>query len=535
MTVGAPNNEEQVLTLKDLLTNYFNLAKRGIRYWGRGLAVALVVVIAGMAWVVQRPRVFKSEATFEVIMDTGDRGDEEIQRLLESRINQVFGSRQYILDVIRRLHLYDHLFGRTSESKIVDVFGDAMARRVERNTVKLSFVYKDGAKAQQTVQALMDLFRNERSLAAQETARQALATVSAQLTQLETTLSQKQQALDDFTRANQAMVDQIRARRQGTVVINQPGAGTPGAPGAARPAVEDRSSPRTRRVRARVAELERAIESLRNPTAEPARGSAEEPPEVQALRARLQAKNDEISALRARQITEAHPTMSAAIRERAQILEQLNTALARVRGAAQDAQQLSESERARRIETLQRELERARAELNESVRIDATQAGAPAPQPGVAPAPTVRNPLTLESIVQVESQYDRLNTDLATTRQSYQELLRRKFERQADLERARFSGGEQLRVIDPPSLPIEPEPPGRVKLAFIVCVIAALLGLGTALISGFLDTRIYDSADLQRWGELPELPFIPDLFIDVKGGAANAPRRMTEPPPTPPA
>lgn len=527
MTVG-PNNEEQVLTLKDLLTNYFNLAKRGIRYWGRGLAVALLVLIGGMIWVVQRPRVFKSEATFEVIMDTGDRGDEEIQRLVESRINQVFGSRQYILDVIRRLHLYDHLFGKTSETKIVDVFGDAMARRVERNTVRLSFVYKERAKAQQTVQALMELFRNERSIAAQETARQALATVTAQLTQLEGTLSQKQQALDDFTRANQTMVDQIRARRQGTVVINQPGAGTP-----SRPAVEDRSSPRTRRVRARVAELDRAIESLRNPTAEPARGSAEEPPEVQALRERLRAKTAEIDAMRARQITEAHPTMSGAMRERAQILEQLNAALARMRGAAQEATQLSEAERARRIESLQREAERARAELSESVRIDATQAGAPAPQ--LNQAPTVRNPLTLDSLVQVESQYDRLTTDLSTTRQSYQELLRRKFERQADLERARFSGGEQLRVIDPPSLPIEPEPPGRVKLSFIVSLIAAILGLGTALISGFLDTRIYDSADLQRWGELPELPFIPDLFIDVKGGAANAPRRMTEPPPTPPA
>jgi uncharacterized protein involved in exopolysaccharide biosynthesis len=164
MTVSGPNNEEQVLTLKDLLTNYFNLAKRGIRYWGRGLAIALLVVIGGMVWVVQRPRVFKSEATFEVIMDTGDRGDEEIQRLVDSRLNQVFGSRQYILDVIRRLHLYDHLFGRTSETKIFDVFGDAMARRVERNTVKISFIYKDGPQAQRTVQALMDLFRTERSI-----------------------------------------------------------------------------------------------------------------------------------------------------------------------------------------------------------------------------------------------------------------------------------------------------------------------------------------------------------------------------------
>lgn len=527
MTVSGPNNEEQVLTLKDLLTNYFNLAKRGIRYWGRGLAIALLVVIGGMVWVVQRPRVFKSEATFEVIMDTGDRGDEEIQRLVDSRLNQVFGSRQYILDVIRRLHLYDHLFGRTSETKIFEVFGDAMARRVERNTVKISFIYKDGPQAQRTVQALMDLFRTERSLAARQTSQQALATVNAQLTQLESTLSQKQQALDDFTRANETFVEEIRREREGRVVINQPGSAAPA------PRHEDRSSVRTRRVRARVAELERAIELLRNPTAESNRPS-EEPQDVQALREQLRNKDSVIAGYRAQQMTEAHPTMSAALRERAQLADSLRVALARHNSAAQNASQLSASERQRRIDSLQSDLARARIELTESMRFD-DAAAAPGTAPTPAPAPQVRNPLTRATMLEVRSEYDRLSTDLATTRQSYQELLRRKFERQAEFERARFAGGEQLRVIDPPSLPIEPEPPGRVKLAFIVCILASIIGLGTALISGFLDTRIYDSADLQRWGEVAELPFIPDLFVDVKGGAANAPRRLPDGPGAPPS
>ncbi|MEZ4390740.1 MAG: hypothetical protein R3A48_06550 [Polyangiales bacterium] len=525
MTVGGPNNEEQVLTLKDLLTNYFNLARRGGRYWGRGLAVALLIIIGGMAWVIQRPRVFKSEATFEVIMDTGDRGDEEVQRLVESRINQVFGSRQYVLDLIRRLHLYDHLFGRTSETKIFDVFGDAMARRVERNIVKLSFVYKDGQRAQQTVQGLMDLFRNERTIVARQTARQALDTVTAQRRQLETTLSQKQDALDNFTRANEAMVDEIRREREGRVVINQPGAApTPRA-------TEDRSSVRTRRVRARVAELDRAIELLRNPTAEAPRPS-EEPQDVQQLREQLRNKDAELNGLRARGMTEAHPTMSAAVRQRAQLAEQLRVALARHNSAVHSTVELSRSERERRIASLQAEVARARAELAESVRSDDAANGSRSPTP-TTPSPTVRNPLTLRTMLEVRSAYERLSADLETTRASYQVLLRRQLEREGDFERARFAGGDQLRVIDPPSLPIEPEPPGRVKLAFIVCLLASIIGGATALISGFLDTRIYDTTDLERWGEVAEMPFIPDLFIDVKGGAANAPRRA-EPPPNPP-
>ena len=83
-----------------------------------------------------------------------------------------------------------------------------------------------------------------------------------------------------------------------------------------------------------------------------------------------------------------------------------------------------------------------------------------------------------------------------------------------------------VRIIDPPSRPVEPEPPGRTKLASIVMFLAMVAGLGTALVSGFMDTRIYDMTDLRRWGELPELPFIPELHLDAPAGrGSSAPPR----------
>jgi len=93
------------------------------------------------------------------------------------------------------------------------------------------------------------------------------------------------------------------------------------------------------------------------------------------------------------------------------------------------------------------------------------------------------------------------------------------------MRRAELSGGEQIRILDAPSRPIEPEPPGRTKLAVIVSLLAMIFALGTALISGFIDTRIYDQDDLRRWGELPELPFIPDLHFDgpvTRSGASTS-------------
>jgi len=48
-------------------------------------------------------------------------------------------------------------------------------------------------------------------------------------------------------------------------------------------------------------------------------------------------------------------------------------------------------------------------------------------------------------------------------------------------------------------------------MATIASLLAALLAAGVALVSGLVDTRVYDQDDLRRWGELAELPFIPDL------------------------
>ena len=200
---------------------------------------------------------------------------------------------------------------------------------------------------------------------------------------------------------------------------------------------------------------------------------------------------------------------------------QLSAAIARQRGAQQSAQNLSQAEREQRIESINREIQQARAELAESQRSDNAAPGT-APQRNPAPAPGAINPLTRNNIVAVEAEFDRLTTDVTTTRASYQDLLRRKFDRQGDMRRAELSGGEQIRILDAPSRPIEPEPPGRTKMAMIVSVLAMMFALGTALISGFIDTRIYDQDDLRRWGELAELPFIPDLHFDGAGSTARS-------------
>lgn len=519
MTMGE--KEEQVLTLKDLLSNYIALARRGSRYWKRALIVFTVILGAGMVWVITKQRVYKSEAKFQVleadVPNHQERGMEEQRLSVEARLSQVYGSRSNVLDIIRRVQLYQEFAGRASETKLADLFWGRLSRKVENDTVEIAFIDPDPVKAQRVTQALIDLFQNARRRVATERARETLSAVEAQLLQLEGQLAEREEALERFTIANQAMVDQVRARRGTTINL---------APQNRAPEVDTRTSARTRRLQARVAQLRSNIESLRNPSS----GSSDrpEPPALQQMRERVRAKEAEVQALVSRGLTPDYPTRAAAERELQSLRGQLQVLVSQHRASQRDADNLSTAERDSRIDSLTRDLAAAQNELNESQRVDAAQANV---APGQNPAPAAVNPLTRNNIAEVEREYDRLTADLTTTRAAHSELLRRKLEKQSELRRAELSGAEQIRIIDHPSRPMEPEPPGRTKMSLIVAVIAALLASGTALISGFIDTRIYDATDLARWGQLPELPFIPDLHFDMPEGAA----RVEGAPPAAPA
>ncbi len=524
MTLGE--KEDQPLSIKDLLATYGALARRGLRYWKRGLAVFSVILLVGMAWVVTRPRTYRSEARFQVQeqerADGNGPGAEEVQRSIENRLSQVYGSRTNIISLISRLHLYPLLQGKTSDTKLAELFWGGLDRNIQADTVQIGFKYGDPEDAQRVVQGLIDLFVNARRNTAVERAREALQTVDAQLRQLEGSLAERQDSLDQFVMANQTMVEDVRSRRGGTRIQIGPNGPSPTRP----PEANSRSSERTRRLQARLAQLNASLESMRNPS-QPSAPTADEAPELQALRERVRNKTAEVEGLRARGLTPDYPTRAAAERELQGMVAQLNSAVTHQRGAQQSAQNLSQAEREQRIEQINREIQQARAELVDSQRGDSVaQGGGPTP----TPSPGAVNPLTRNNIVAVEAEFDRLSTDVTTTRTSYQELLRRKFDRQADMRRAELSGGEQIRTLDAASRPIEPEPPGRTKMAMIVSVLAMILAFGTALISGFIDTRIYDQDDLRRWGELAELPFIPDLHFDGMGS-----RPRTAAPTAPPS
>src|SRR5437588_521289 len=66
-----------------------------------------------------------------------------------------------------------------------------------------------------------------------------------------------------------------------------------------------------------------------------------------------------------------------------------------------------------------------------------------------------------------------------------------------------FQQGERFRIIDPPSLPVKPDFPNRLKFCGIG--LAAGLALGAAVVAGFemLDDRLYSEKEIQEMMPVP--------------------------------
>jgi len=79
------------------------------------------------------------------------RGAEEVQRSIENRLSQVYGSRTNIITLINRLHLYPLLQGKTSETKLAELFWGSLDRSIQTDTVQGGFKYGNPEDAQRVV------------------------------------------------------------------------------------------------------------------------------------------------------------------------------------------------------------------------------------------------------------------------------------------------------------------------------------------------------------------------------------------------
>jgi succinoglycan biosynthesis transport protein ExoP len=98
----------------------------------------------------------------------------------------------------------------------------------------------------------------------------------------------------------------------------------------------------------------------------------------------------------------------------------------------------------------------------------------------------------------IEQQFADLNRDYDQSKANYDELLKKKNSSQMSTDLVRLQQGTNFQMIDPPSLPLKPDFPNRIKMSGIGLGVG--LAFGTLLVGGteYLDDRLHDEKGLKQ-------------------------------------
>lgn len=123
-----------------------------------------------------------------------------------------------------------------------------------------------------------------------------------------------------------------------------------------------------------------------------------------------------------------------------------------------------------------------------------------------------------------EQQLSDLTRGYDQSKATYDELLKKKNESAMATSMELLQQGERFRVIDPPSLPVKPEFPNRLKFCGIGLGFGFALGLAMAGLFEMTDDRIYDEKELQKLLPVAVISEIPS--VDAVADLQQARRRL---------
>ncbi len=110
-----------------------------------------------------------------------------------------------------------------------------------------------------------------------------------------------------------------------------------------------------------------------------------------------------------------------------------------------------------------------------------------------------------------EQQLSDLTRGYEQSKANYDELLKKKNSSAMATSMELLQQGERFRIIDPPSLPLKPDFPNRLKFCGIGLAIGLMLGTVVAGAFEMTDGRIYDEKELQKLLPVPVISEIPAL------------------------
>jgi succinoglycan biosynthesis transport protein ExoP len=98
---------------------------------------------------------------------------------------------------------------------------------------------------------------------------------------------------------------------------------------------------------------------------------------------------------------------------------------------------------------------------------------------------------------------------------NYDELLKKKNESAMATSMELLQQGERFRIIDPPSLPLKPDFPNRLKFCMIGLGVGLGLGFVVAAAFEMMDDRIYDEKEFQQLLPVAVISEIPAIGVEA--------------------
>jgi polysaccharide chain length determinant protein (PEP-CTERM system associated) len=122
----------------------------------------------------------------------------------------------------------------------------------------------------------------------------------------------------------------------------------------------------------------------------------------------------------------------------------------------------------------------------------------------------------------LEDEYKQLTRDYTTAHNIYDQLLTNKTTAEMQTEMERKQEGEQLKLLDPASLPHSPSYPVRSMFALYGLGVGLALGLTIALWLEFQDKKIRNEGDVLAALEMPMLGSVPWAGVEGNGRGAKS-------------
>lgn len=112
----------------------------------------------------------------------------------------------------------------------------------------------------------------------------------------------------------------------------------------------------------------------------------------------------------------------------------------------------------------------------------------------------------------VEQQLADLTRGYEQSQANYNDLLKKKNDSKMATSMEQMQQGERFTMLDPPSLPLQPSSPNRLKMSAIALVAGFGLGILVVALLEFLDDRVHSDAEIKKLLSVAVISEIPEML-----------------------